>query len=122
MAKLVYVVHPLGGDVEENVKKVLKICKEIHTQDIIPITPYLITLQYLQDHVPEERVRGMKTNQVLLEKKAIDETWVFGHKISSGMREDILMSLKHGIPVVCKSQILEGGLKEITREFQGQRL
>ena len=54
--KTVFVGHPIAGDVAGNVGKVVAICKEIHTKDIIPVAPYLGLLQYLDDEVVEDRM------------------------------------------------------------------
>ena len=45
MAKTVFIAHPISGDAAGNAKKVLDICRRIHTQDIVPVAPYLIALQ-----------------------------------------------------------------------------
>lgn len=42
--KTVFIGHPIGGDIEGNVEKVLKICAEVHTKDITPVAPYLVSL------------------------------------------------------------------------------
>lgn len=50
MVKVVYVSHEISGDVDGNVRKVLEICRRLHTKDVIPIAPYLVALQYLDDY------------------------------------------------------------------------
>lgn len=32
--KTVFIGHPIGGDIKNNVEKVLKICAKVHTKDI----------------------------------------------------------------------------------------
>jgi len=44
-----------AGDVQENTKKVLDICEAVHTSEIVPVVPYLVSLQYLNDEVHEDR-------------------------------------------------------------------
>lgn len=103
MPKTVFVAHPIAGDVEGNVKKVLTICRAIHTKDVIPIAPYIVSLQYLDDGVHEDRQLGIDANRVCFERKLIDEVWLFGDRISSGMKHEVILAITLGIPVYAKT-------------------
>ena len=116
MAKLVYIAHPIAGNVEENVRSVLDICKEIHSDHIIPIAPYLVALQYLSDHLTEERDLGIAANQEFFRRGVMDEVWVCGSHISEGMREEIKLALKYGIPIKCYSPDLQAELDQVKKE------
>ena len=109
--KTVFVAHPISGDIEGNMKKVLAICEEIHTKNIVPVAPYLVSLQYLNDEVIEDRELGVEANLECFHRKYIDELWLFGDRISSGMKEEIILARKLGIPIVPKT---EGTKKEIS--------
>ena len=37
--KVVFIAHPVGGDIERNVKKVHAICELVHKSDVIPVAP-----------------------------------------------------------------------------------
>jgi len=115
MAKIVYIAHPVGEDVGKNIKSILKILREIHLSglDVVPFAPYLTALQYLNDHVPEERKLGMSVNRLFFEKKIIDELWLAGPAISKGMEEEIRLSLAKGIPIKCYNPGLEPELKKL---------
>lgn len=80
--RLVYVAHPVAGKskeaVKENIKKILKICREIHSEDVIPFVPYLAALHYLDDSKPEERAKGIAVSKECFRRGIIDEVWVFG--------------------------------------------
>lgn len=102
--KTVFVAHPISGDVKGNMKKVLKLCAEIHTRNIIPIVPYLISLQYLNDEVVEDRELGMAANHECFYRGYVDELWLFGNRISKGMIEEIKLAREMGIPVIAKTR------------------
>ncbi len=104
MAKTVFIGHPIGGDIRANVAKVLKICEEVHTKDIIPVAPYLISLQYLNDEVTEDRELGMEANHESFRRRYVDELWLFGDKISNGMRGEVLLARELNIPIVAKTE------------------
>lgn len=104
--KVVYIAHPIGGDVENNIKKVIAICREVNLTepDVIPFVPYLSDLYALDDANPIERERGMKNGLSLLKKGFIDEIWLYGDRISKGMRAEINLCLEVGIKVICKTE------------------
>lgn len=113
VVKIVFVSHPISGDVKENVNKVLKICAEIHTRNIIPIAPYLISLQYLSDEVVEDRELGMAANHECFYRGFVDELWLFGNQISPGMIEEIKLAREMDIPVVSKTRGTAFDLKKL---------
>ncbi len=102
--KTVFVGHPIGGDVQGNVKKVLEICEQIHTKDIIPVAPYLVSLQYLDDGVIEDRQLGVEANLECFRRGYVDELWLFGDRISPGMKEEIAIAKKHNVFIVAKTE------------------
>ena len=103
--KIVYIVHPIRGDVQGNILKVLSILKKHHTAKIYPFAPYIVSLQYLDDNSPEDRERGIKANVELFERDFIDELWVFGDRISSGMKAEIELAERLKIPIVYKHEL-----------------
>lgn len=102
--KIVYIAHPIGGDVEGNVKKVLDIVRELNMSglDIVPFAPYIVDVLALDDNDIEQRARGFENNRQLFQ--LIDEVWLYGDKISSGMTTEIEWAFELGIPVVSKSE------------------
>ena len=40
--KLIFISHPSSGDIEGNINKVIKICKDWYTRGHIPIAPHLL--------------------------------------------------------------------------------
>ncbi len=111
--KIVFVAHPISGDVKGNMKKVLKICAEIHTRNIIPVAPYLVSLQYLKDEVIEDRELGMATNHEHFYRRFVDELWLFGKFISPGMIGEIKLAREMNIPVIAKTKGTRWDLKRL---------
>lgn len=95
--KLIYIASPLAGDIAGNTKRALDYCRIAAKQDVVPIAPHTIFTQFLDDCDPEQRRIGMKMGVALL--KRCEELWVFGDVISAGMRSEITVAVKHGIPV-----------------------
>lgn len=118
--KTIFIGHPIGGDIKGNIEKVLKICLELHTKGIIPVAPYLVSLQYLDDEVAEDRELGMEANHECFRRRYVDELWLFGDRISSGMRQEVVLARAMGIPVVPKTAGTECDLAELEKEFAHQ--
>ncbi|HIH39370.1 TPA: hypothetical protein HA219_01440 [Candidatus Woesearchaeota archaeon] len=116
MPKVIYISHPVTEDVDRNIEKILSILKVIHTQskgEIIPIAPYIVALQYLDDSVTEERELGILANEEHFVRKIMEETWFYGNKIGKGGEKEIKLSLKYKIPIVCKNQTIKPRLEEV---------
>ena len=113
--KIVYIAHPIGGDVEENVTQVSSLCKALHSPEIIPIAPYL---SFLDEKSAETRKMGFDSNRQFFLRKMIDEVWLCGPRISPGMKEEIKWALDLRIPVRCHNPALEPALQTITQAFE----
>ncbi|MCX6738806.1 MAG: DUF4406 domain-containing protein [Candidatus Parcubacteria bacterium] len=111
--KTIFVAHPISGDIQGNVEKILKICKEIHNETTVPVAPYLMSLRYLDDGESEERNLGVGANLETFHRGYIDELWLFGDTISPGMKEEVDPALSLGIPVVAKTEGTENSLQKI---------
>jgi hypothetical protein len=102
--KVIYIAHPVSGDVKANIKKILTICREVHHDgEHLPVVPYLVALQYLNDGIREERLMGIEVNQECLRRGVADEMWLYGDKISEGMKEEIKIAQLLNIPVIPKT-------------------
>ena len=101
--KLVYIAHPVGGDVQNNIKKILQICRHIHLADdnCVPFAPYVVSLQYLNDAISGEREIGMSADWEYFKRKVMDELWLCGDRISEGMRLEIEQAREYDIPIIC---------------------
>jgi len=115
--KIVFIAHPIKGDIEKNVEDVLKICSEIVAteKNVIPFAPYLQTLLYLDDGIKEERELGMKYNAEFFKRRAFDELWLTGDDITSGMLVEIRLAKKFKIPIKIRTLKLKKKLDEILK-------
>jgi hypothetical protein len=115
--KTVFIAHPISGDVRYNLRRVLDICEAIHRSNtdarkkIVPVAPYIGSLMYLDDDVWEEHELGVEASHECFRRKFVDELWLFGDRISAGMREEIELARRFDIPVIPKT-------KETARELE----
>lgn len=116
MPKTVFIAHPIAGDVKGNMKKVLAICQMVHRKNIIPVAPYLVALQYLNDEVVEDRALGTEANLECFHRRFIDELWLYGNRISSGMKEEIELARIYKIPIIPKTRETAKELGELLGE------
>ena len=100
--KIIYIAHPVSGDLSKNLEKIRQIVRLINTtrEDVVPFAPYWLDCHALDDTIPTERARGIKNNSTLFKKGFIDEIWLYGHTISDGMLAEIKLASKLGIKVV----------------------
>lgn len=104
--KIVYIAHPLSGDIPGNLEKVKNIIRQINLteSDIVPFAHYFVDCHALDDTIPEERERGIKNDIALMKAGFINELWLYGDRISAGMGHEIALALKLGITVISKSE------------------
>lgn len=100
--KVAYIAHPVGGDVQNNLKRIEKIGRQINIEEsgVVPFAPYYFDCHVLDDSVPDERNRGIKNNVALMRKGFVDEVRLYGDRISTGMGHEIELAHELGIPVV----------------------
>jgi hypothetical protein len=91
--KVVYIAHPISGDVDGNILKVIDIVRTINlnSENILPFAPYIVDLKALDDSNALQRERGIKNNSYWLATNVVDEVWVFGG-ISKGVSEEIMLA------------------------------
>lgn len=102
--KKVYIAHPISGDVENNKKEVWSLIKNLHLENDFQwhhfIAPYLVTLECLDDKDYLQRQRGVANNKQYFDSNFIDELWLFGDKISTGMAQEIVWAVENNITVI----------------------
>jgi hypothetical protein len=103
--KIVYIAHPISGDVKGNLEKIRRIIRGLNLMftNIVPFAHYFVDCYALDDTVPEERDRGIKNDIALFKAGFIDEVWLFGDRISNGMKAEIELAKNLNIPIISKS-------------------
>ena len=84
---LVYICSPFSGKVKKNKRNTRKYCRFALEQHTIPFAPHLLFPQFMDDSSPEERKLAMFMNMIMLGH--CEELWVFGDRISAGMKQEI---------------------------------
>ena len=104
--KLVYIAHPIGGDVKSNLKSIADIGNLINLTepDVIPFAPYFFDLACLDDSIPEERKRGIENSLYILNNTHIDELRLYGTRISDGMKKECVIARRNGIDIISMNE------------------
>ncbi len=104
--KTVFIAHPISGNEEENLRKVLEICKELNSQGIIPIFPPHSWRQYMEPGTDSKYWSGL-VNEEYFRRGMVDEVWLYGETISDGMKKEIRLAVSYGIPIIPKNPRIE---------------
>ena len=84
--KKVYVCAPLGGNIEQNLKKVKPYTEYALRCGTAPVVPHFYA-ECLDDNNPKDREVGLAAGMSLL--WLCDEVWVFGDTVTDGMRAEL---------------------------------
>jgi hypothetical protein len=96
--ELIYVCSPLRGvDYELNLKQAARYSRFVAGCNAIPVTPHLFFTSFLQDRVRAERKLGIEMGLDILTK--CSQLWVFGFRISIGMKLEINLAKQLHIPI-----------------------
>jgi hypothetical protein len=93
----VFVCSPYAGCVKENVHNARMYSRFVFLCGCMPITPHLMYPRFLEDKDIKERDAGIQMGLILL--GFCNEIWVFGQRISNGMRREIAFAEAHGIHI-----------------------
>lgn len=103
--KIVYIAHPVGGDLHGNLTAISAIYNLLSIEDkVIPFVPYFATVMALDDDMPELRTIGFSHNEAIFRSGIIDEVWLYGPTVSKGMAIEIGWAKELDIPVISKSE------------------
>lgn len=103
--KLIYVCSPFRGDSQKNLIRANLHSRFVYEKGYIPIAPHTIFTQFLDEENPTERKSGVDMGLRLLE--LCDELWVFGWRISVGMKQEIEFARKNNIVTKYISEEME---------------
>lgn len=99
--KICYIAHPISGDVGANLADIRRISRIINREEpnIVPFVPYYLDCVAMDDKNGDERQRGIANDIAILKSGCVHELWLTGDRISSGMKEEIIIAALMGIPV-----------------------
>jgi len=123
--KIVYILHPVAGDVDANLARIRAIVKKINTEPqyagIVPIVPYYVDFVTLNDQNATEKERHRLNVQYILKRQInIREVWLFGDKITDDVRETLLAAFASRIKVIAQNPNLFDELKTIYSQWAKQ--
>lgn len=116
MSKTVFIAHQISGDIEGNIKRVIEICRLIHSAHIIPVFPSFTWRQYLTDGEQTKRLAGL-VNEEYFRRGMVDEVWLYGPKITEGMLKEINLAISYNIPVIPKNVFMRAQFAELKLSF-----
>lgn len=93
----VFICSPYRGAEEKNVWLAARYARFAYESGYLPIAPHMYFPQFLRDYIPKERITGIELGLALMME--CKEVWVFGDRISEGMRMEISYAERHRIPV-----------------------
>lgn len=105
---VVYICSPLAGNIERNLANAKRYSRFASMHGAVVFTPHFYA-EYLDDDVERERNLAICMNMKMLKK--CDEVWVFGKRISPGMREEIAFANRRGM----KIRYFNEGCREVSR-------
>ena len=92
---LVYICSPFRGDEAGNMQRARRYCRFAADRGVIPIAPHLLFPQFMEEKT--ERELALFMGLVLLGH--CSELWVFGGRISDGMRAEIAKAQKRQMKI-----------------------
>ncbi len=103
-AERVYVCSRYAGDIENNVRVALVLCRMAVKAGLAPFAPHLLSTQFLDDSDPAQREIGISLGLRFME--VCDVVWVYlGEGVSDGMRREIEHARSLGKPIVVLREV-----------------
>lgn len=99
---------------ERNLRNAEWYCRAAVVSHAVPIAPHLLFTRFLDEFDPSSRNIGLELAAELL--KRCDELWVFGDRISEGMKEEIKMAEAMQMPII---RISQAKADEIIKFYEG---
>ncbi|MDL2318170.1 DUF4406 domain-containing protein [Eubacteriales bacterium OttesenSCG-928-A19] len=93
----VYICSPYRGDTALNTRNAIHYCRFAVERGCFPIAPHIWLPLFLDDADPDERELGISFGLRLL--AGCREVWVFGDRLSDGMRREITRARARELPI-----------------------
>lgn len=109
---LIYVCSLLSGDIAANQENARRYCRSVVERGGIPLAPHLLFLQFIDEET--ERELSLFMGIILMGK--CDEIWVFGNRITAGMRGEIDRAERLKKKIRCFSEELKEEQEDVWME------
>lgn len=98
--KVVYLAHPIGGDIARNLQCIYELIRTIAFQykNVVPFAPYIAYVHALNDYDALERKTGLSWSLHFVHPDYIDELWIC-KEVSPGMQLEIDRAKSFKIPI-----------------------
>jgi hypothetical protein len=104
----IYICSPFKGDTKTNVQNALRYCRFAVNNGMFPIAPHCYLPRFMNDDNAVERELALSFGLRLM--YGCKEVWVFGERISDGMRLEIETANERNIRV----RYFSDSCKEVT--------
>lgn len=111
---VVYICAPLAGNIKRNLANAKRYSRFASMKGAVVFTPHFYA-EFLDDDIEKERNLAICMNERML--KLCDQIWVFGKRISPGMKEEIRMAERLGITV----KYFNEGCREVSKRYSEGR-
>jgi len=111
---VVYICSPLAGDVKRNLANAKRYSRFASMNGAVVFTPHFYA-EYLDDDLERERNLAICMNERML--KLCDEVWVFGKRISPGMKAEIAIAERRCMKV----RYFNEGCREVSKRYSEGR-
>ena len=111
---VVYICSPLAGDVKRNLANAKRYSRFASMNGAVVFTPHFYA-EYLDDDLERERNLAICMNERML--KLCDEVWVFGKRISPGMKAEIAIAERRCM----KIRYFNEGCREVSKRYSEGR-
>lgn len=113
--KIVFICHPIAGDVEGNLANLCEIVKEINLNepDVVPFVPYFCDCVAMDDSTPHERQRGIMNCNAIIATGIVKECRVYGNFITKGIFDEIQRFELLGVPIIGMNDIIKEKIADL---------
>lgn len=95
--KLVYIAHPVSGDVPRNLMQGREFVQRAYMADVAPLAPWITGCEVLDDNDPVQREIGLLCDETTVTR--CDEIWLCGPRVSEGMKRELAIAEAIGLTV-----------------------
>lgn len=95
MKRLVYIAHPVRGDVAGNLAKGRQWVRWAYEKGVAPAAPWITGCEVLDDANEVHRELGLQCDETTVAR--CDEIWLCGARISQGMHRELEIAMSHGV-------------------------